>query len=468
MMIFKQLKRLKLPVFFISLIYIPMFFLLNPNISFAIDGQIDILPDGKSTLTISKRGSYVLVDNVQMINDVLCIDITCDNVTLNLNGHSITGLGAGKSSTAGIKGKNQTKIFNGRVGSFFNAAIELEDECNLEDIYAINNKVNGINVKNKCHLKKVTASSNQNYGISAENNCLIEECIASNNNQNGGCSGINALQSNVIKNCIAVNNSPASGHTRGISVTDFNTLLYNICSNNTTTEGAAYGIKAANDCEVKFNTCFGNTTESGSSNPSFGIDILNRCKVANNVCYNNVAKGQSMAYGINADDYCLIENNVCKGNSGGVAGFGIYSGSFCTIVNNSACRNYGYLDSSTGFGISVQGNNGIIRNNVCYDNDGKGAGMLSVGIYIYGKGNIIEKNHCSYQSGGDQNYGILIDFTSTDNSIVKNTTTFNSTAGIKLSGGGNYYGENIGADTTPISDSATNTAGSGNRSNISY
>lgn len=59
---------------------------------------IDVLPDPATGVTLSVPGSYVLVDNVTMTANVSCITITAPDVTLDMNGHTITGTGVGTSA----------------------------------------------------------------------------------------------------------------------------------------------------------------------------------------------------------------------------------------------------------------------------------------------------------------------------------------------------------------------------------
>ena len=85
---------------------------------YAGDGQIDILPNGSEPFVISRRGSYIL---------------TAGEVTLDLNGHTITGTG---TNSYGINGTNAggVTIRNGRIQSFGKYGIILHILGHVENV----------------------------------------------------------------------------------------------------------------------------------------------------------------------------------------------------------------------------------------------------------------------------------------------------------------------------------------------
>jgi hypothetical protein len=82
----------------------------------------------------------------------------------------------------------------------------------------------------------------------------------------------------------------------------------------------------------------------------------------------------------------------------------------------------------------------MVRNNVCSNNTGTGAGVAA-GIYSTGSRHRIEGNHCTSSTGTTAlNFGIYI--TGTDCLVIGNTTGGNGTDGINLAVG-NYRAGNL-------------------------
>ena len=421
-----------------------LFFMMTLPV-YSGDGTIDILPDGKTSFMIFNPGSYVLVGDVTMQADVTCIIIKANDVTLDLNGHTITGLGSAASFQLGIAGRHRNHIRNGRITGFGFNGIELWDEARVEGVSVEGNGHSGVFVKNNSSLVRITSLHNGRYGIETGTGALVQDCIVEGNNLLGDCGGIYVNDGSLVKGCVCHNNStvlPRSGHAFGIHAKNRCTLMENTCTSNTCNSSDmaynAVGINASDFCLIENNTCIDNHVY-GSQQWAIGIQAKDSCTISSNNCSRNTAYGPGCdARGISCMNHCRVEHNLTDNNSTdsngtGDSGMGIQAGSDCTI-----------------------------RGNKCHQNSGKN--FQSAGININGTNCRVEENHCTKHSSDMTGYGILV--SGQDSVIVGNVTSNNKTKGIHFQTTGNYCGENMTNDG--IDGTTGNTMGTDDRSNVAF
>ena len=158
--------------------------------------------------TISSSGSYYLTQNVSYgSTDANGITITADNVTLDLNGFTVTGPGSGTKDGIYADGKKNITVRNGVVQSWatgVSVGSGAMINCVVEDLRAYNNSISGISVGNNYdegHLITRCVADNNQTGINATG-AEISHSSASNNSSDG----ISTFYS-LLVNCQAVNNS---------------------------------------------------------------------------------------------------------------------------------------------------------------------------------------------------------------------------------------------------------------------
>jgi hypothetical protein len=94
--------------------------------------QLGVPPGNSYPVTISASGSYELIANLVAPDSVDAIDINADNVTLNLNGFSITTSGAGRGIGI-VSGNNNTVVSNGIILGLV-TGIYLGDNCKVRNV----------------------------------------------------------------------------------------------------------------------------------------------------------------------------------------------------------------------------------------------------------------------------------------------------------------------------------------------
>jgi len=171
---------------------------------------------GTALYTISQSGSYYLTGNVTGTIDKHGIEITADDVTIDLNGYALIGPGkATGSSGSGISASGQRiTVLNGSVSQWRGSGIALSSSSQVNNVKATNNGGNGISVANNSTVKDCVATDNSGRGISGSEGCVVNNCSA---NDNGG-TGIGLTDGAVVINCSACGNNSHGIHTYSAAI----------------------------------------------------------------------------------------------------------------------------------------------------------------------------------------------------------------------------------------------------------
>jgi hypothetical protein len=253
-----------------------LLFLTLPPTVWATDGQIKIGQPaaGESyPILIDHAGSYVLTDNL-VVGGTDAIRIQANDVTLDLNGHTIQGPSTGFNYGIWAFNQYSITILNGRVWGFGGNGVYLFSNANdpshrsaghiVKDMQLLNNGV-GIGINGGVVLNCV-ANGNVGNGIVALFSC-VHNCMTNKNaeglyldesNASGITSisnsgvGIRAIDSRV-DNAVANGNGSAGINSSGSSV-----------ANCTARNNSGGGILAANS-RIENNLV--------SNNQNYGLSI---------------------------------------------------------------------------------------------------------------------------------------------------------------------------------------------------
>lgn len=276
---------------------------------------------GSAMHAIFSSGSYYLTENLVVPAGAIGIQVSADNVTIDLNGFSIVGSGVGASSN-GINVPSTRRYLTVRNGVISNFGGVCVDASNVTGGQFENLAVrdsggnNGIEVGNHAVVRGVRAESNNVAGIAGVVGCTFTECIAIDNGGDGisagsyatvtactatdnGQDGISSTQRSTVINCAAsgnfsdgvemsfggiVKNCTASFNGYGIRVEAGGAVLIleNECSNNTNA-GILIGAGSANRIE---------SNHVGFSN--IGVDVNS----TDNFIVRNTARGNTVNFSI--------------------------------------------------------------------------------------------------------------------------------------------------------------------------
>lgn len=306
-----------------------------------IPGSLDPIDD----YIIANPGSYYLTGDRHC--NAYGIRIQCDNVTVDLMGHSLVGPGAAGPGYSGfyLVASNNIEIRNGTIREFGHAAIYEANEDGKNhrviDIRAIGNGGSTIHLKGTYHLvRNCTVIDNGGNGIYVEgsHSMVVDNVVCDNDGD-----GINTGVSSLVARNITSSNDGVGIYAGSASSAIENTVYRN----------GSQGIQASNGCTV-----IGNTVDQ---NGDIGIDVGYGSTVKDNTCRINAD------HGIQITTDSLVINNTCDGNGQSTAdGAGIQA----TNTDNRIEANH-VTDNDRGIAVSAVGNlivkNTAAGNNTNYD-----------------------------------------------------------------------------------------------------
>jgi parallel beta-helix repeat protein len=265
---------------------------------------VQTLPGSASaSFVISQSGSYYLTGNIQGVAGLHGIEITTDNVTLDLMGYSIIGAisigivdgihaagGVDRIHIRGgiVRGWRGNGVEIGAHGASLTDVIVLDNSGDglsasgfhtiIEDCTSRNNGGNGIRIGAYSRITGCLSLENGGSGIvSSISFCVVDRCVCSENARDGISFG--AGSAGTVSNCICISNGQD-----GISVCGSNLISGNLCTGNGTQSSSGAGI------EVR---CGNNRVEG---NHVVGNDIGIVCSNNNDeVVVRNTAEGNTTA-----------------------------------------------------------------------------------------------------------------------------------------------------------------------------
>jgi parallel beta-helix repeat protein len=234
----------------------------------AVDGTIEInqakvLAAGGFPYQIKASGSYRLTSDLTVPASTDGIDVTVSNVTVDLNGFTITGPG-GSSTPSGISAfDSDVTVENGTVTGF-GAGVGVGSFGIVRNVHADVNGT-GINVSSNTVVEGCTANNSFNAGGQGVN--CIAACVISGNIVNGNPFGIFCTGNGcVISGNTAINNKDNAIDCNGSGcLISGNTILGNLVGIKAIDGTTGYGgnVLNANTVEVSGGTSLGHNLCSG-------------------------------------------------------------------------------------------------------------------------------------------------------------------------------------------------------------
>jgi parallel beta-helix repeat protein len=170
-------------------------------------------------VTISRPGTYQLSSNLTVPAGQTGIEITADNVTLNLNGWSIIGTGGGSGDGVFSAGTVNIAVLNGTVWGMGRYGVFLANSSRVEKVRALDNEGGGIFMANSGTVTGNTASQNGGPGITAGGASTVTGNTANFNSSHGivTSGGTQVISNTAAQNVGAgLNLSFFSGYTHNV------------------------------------------------------------------------------------------------------------------------------------------------------------------------------------------------------------------------------------------------------------
>jgi hypothetical protein len=266
----------------------------------ATAGDVKLIkPSHTFPYMITAPGSYRLKANFTVPDaNTTAIKITSDNVTLDLNGYTVSGptvcsglpvtscAPTGTGNGIDALGFNNVKVTNGVVQGMGRDGIDLGDDCVVDGVRAKSNGNKGVAALKSARITGTTATANGSLGLSCDPGCQISDSSATYNLDKGidaranstltgdransnGLDGINLGDNGIVTRSTANSNGNA-----GITAQANTTISNNVASNN-----ADDGIVEGAGSVVSGNSVNGNA--------AFGLNLGSGTGYANNAANDN-------------------------------------------------------------------------------------------------------------------------------------------------------------------------------------
>ena len=313
--------------------------------------------DTLTPIVISSSGSYYLAENIDAFFGQHGIEITADDVTLDLNGFRILGnteVGSldGVHLTSGTK---NVTIRNGTIEFFFGDGINALQSQNLtvEGVRLYANGDDGLQSGERTIVRACAASDNFNYGFRVGAFSVVTDSTAADNTT---WIGFSASIGATFRGCTA--------HANGDD--GFSTGSYATVENCVADTNSGDGFDLANGSSITNCTARQNTNDGIHSS---GPGTITGCTARFNgddgisVVFTSVisdcASSENSGHGIRAGSSSRVSGNTSNGNDGA----GIYVPSLA-----SRGRIEGNTVSSNDIGIDIDGDENIIIGNTATNN----------------------------------------------------------------------------------------------------
>ncbi|MBL8746798.1 MAG: right-handed parallel beta-helix repeat-containing protein [Phycisphaerae bacterium] len=333
---------------------------------------------------IGQPGSYVLTSNLTGVGGAAVIAVGSNNVTIDLNGFTVSG---GRHGIEVLPGLRNVTITNGTVSSNSEQGIEARfaEQVRLDGVRLNSNGVRGAYLGDGATVLRSTAESNTSSGFRLGNGAVVTDSSARNNTgglgllcgdrsvvtgftaTGNGQHGIASGLSSTVENCVA-NTNGATGAWDGVFA-DFGSTIRGCAADNNTRWGIVVNSRG--------NLLDSSTKENGKGGITVGYGTtVQRCTAHDNGFAPRPAGTASRARPTDrtrvdrivptevvlSDEVEAVSAARSESLRGVYIGDGISTGDGCTIV---ACDAQGNADagiavahSSTVIGCTVRFNGG--------------------------------------------------------------------------------------------------------------
>lgn len=369
---------------------------------------------------ITASGSYYLDANIAGAGGKNGIEILADNVTLDLRGFSVLGVGGSLDGIVIGVGRHGAYVYDGRVQSFGGDGIDGNQArgCKILRMHFEGNVGNGVRMNTGSIIADCTAYGNGQSGLDLSNGVLVRGCVLLGN----GAAGIQAAATDVtITGCVSEQNGAS-----GIYTGDNGSV-----SNCSMQLNGADGIRVGAGSTVTGCTV---TTSGGD-----GINAMASCTITGCTSTNNTGDGIGAIDGSTISN-CTVQNN---GRVAATAASGINATNGCTV---------------TGCTVTLNGKDGIVVVNDAHVfgnfSSSNGSTGVFAGIHVTGMGSTVENNTVT---NNDRGIEVLA---ATGNVVVRNTARSNAVVNYAVPAA-NMFG-------TVLAGAAALNANSNPNANIQY
>ncbi len=289
-----------------------------------------------SVFKITQPGSYYLSSSFSVPNATRGIEITANNVTIDLNGFTITGQTGSINAIANSGATDNVSILNGTIQSFGGTAVNLSAVAygRIENVTVQNGASDAFRTSIGFIIRNCVARFNAGSGFIVGANTSLDSCSANSNS----IDGFNVGSVSVVRNCLASANGGAgfTGVARGI-ITN--------CTANQNNQGITVAsFSLVTNCNASFNSADGfiissnstvlncNSTSNGTTAVGAGFNVT-----GNNVrIESNNAVGNDVGFLVASTSNIIIRNTSSGNTTAWNIAAGNAIGPIVSTVNSAA------------------------------------------------------------------------------------------------------------------------------------
>lgn len=325
------------------------------------EGRLE-LSQSMMPITITQSGSYVVTEDLQGTSGNRGIHITASDVSIDLNGFDLVGVGASLGGIDVTGTHRNISVRNGTVRNWGSIGVDIDNASNcvvtavravdngndgfrvrgnlLVDCIALGNSGDGFQVTGRSILLRCIARDNGANGIITGNDCALSLCAVRTNKDAGIVTGVGCS----VLRCTA-RDSGESGISVGAATAVSGCAVHSNGGHGIESIGGGARIS---DCTVYANTNYGIAVGKASlvkgnalqSNAGGGVLVSNHAYVVNNAIEGSTGAAGIKVLGVRS----RIEGNHLSNNGIGID----VDGSDCVVVKNTAVGNTDNYDITGG------------------------------------------------------------------------------------------------------------------------
>lgn len=279
--------------------------------------------DSDSVYRITQPGSYYLTGNVDAPNDFAAIEVTTDNVTIDLNGFTVMRSASGTSNRSLIRFESNfvqnTRVRNGTVQNAGLHGIELGTGARVEQVHIVEPGARGITAFAYCTVLDCRIDNPGTQGVNVQSSSVVQRTNVSSS----GAEGIYCSGPVLVSDCAVAYAGDVGIHAQNQSTVERCTV----------TGGASWGISAALN---SLSQVFRNNTVY--MNAGGGIRVYHRARVEGNQCESTgsaVPNIHAVGHGNRIEDnHCSNGTDAVKTEAGSIDNLVVRNSSVNATVGN--------------------------------------------------------------------------------------------------------------------------------------
>ncbi|MEK6702489.1 MAG: right-handed parallel beta-helix repeat-containing protein [Planctomycetota bacterium] len=318
-----------------------------------------------ATFRINAPGSYYLTGNTAGAFNKHGIEVSADNVTIDLCGFNLSGGGGTSDGIATSSGSSANPanvvILNGTVSGWAGDGIDLSTvfspSCRIQGVHATGNGGVGIKTGNGYMLERCSARVNGGGGINVGNQGILKLCETLSNSTAGTVAG----QGSNISDCFSGFNLGAVDAMRTGGLCTVTNCTINSSQGNGLVTGS---VSTITGCTINGANLAGITAGNGSTISHCSVNFAQTFNIiaATGCTVSDCTVQFANQGGIQVSQQCVVRNNLCSQNANG-------SGTGPNILATGADnRIEGNNCTSAGRGIKVDAAGNFLSRNTCSGN----------------------------------------------------------------------------------------------------